>query len=608
MKKLIVFIVLSISIYETRAANNADTTKRKYRDITIEIDLLNGTERFLSSKFGEPETTLEITRFKNDKLEINTNHHIYLRLKNYNPLAYKVERRFDNKEYEIPSDAREQFLSAAASLKPVQSTNEKPEDETAEQVNESLKQLNLFDINANISLSNTISNNSVKDNLKPFYTNNKNKLNDLMLLFQNKFPQESFTSSKAPDIIEELLKVLAKRQDSLTAISGRLSLLLNDFNKTCTKLNAYDNLKLNVLQSISNPNLETARSSTTSLFNNYFGATWVDRPEYFNNFSDSITNKLTSTYSKINKECAALYKIEDEIRQVYDAMLTIRTFLGTSFNRQANISMNDAIESFSIFKSDLAEIRKGVEKKQSEAKSQYVVVIEKRWDTLFAELHSLFTDLKNIQSDTFTIQLGQVEKDFSEIELTFLKAVYANGTIKYVENMDLKRAYKFRIKKGVKVSFSTGLGFSNYFQNQSSYVLKDLPFEQVQTGDTTVIQPNDTSIIIEEKGNSFTPLLTSIMHVQFRSSNDLAIGLCLGIGVPLAGTKDVQFLLGSSLILGTEQRFIISFGVSGGKVNKIGGGYQAGEYVPKGMEIPVLKDQYAVGMFLGVSYNIAASK
>jgi hypothetical protein len=188
----------------------------------------------------------------------------------------------------------------------------------------------------------------------------------------------------------------------------------------------------------------------------------------------------------------------------------------------------------------------------------------------------------------------------AHIEVSFINRELINGVVTETDVPERKIVHDFRVFRGSKISFSSGFAFSYFGNDQSNYVKKQLP---------EIINPGlDTSQIIAERGSSFIPLFANMIHIQWRSANDIAFGGTFGIGVPLAGNKDVQYLLGISSIWGIKERFIFSAGAVGGRVHKLGGGYNVNDLIRSSDDIPIINDQFKVGLFISLSINIFGGK
>jgi hypothetical protein len=64
--------------------------------------------------------------------------------------------------------------------------------------------------------------------------------------------------------------------------------------------------------------------------------------------------------------------------------------------------------------------------------------------------------------------------------------------------------------------------------------------------------------------------------------------------------------LGVGIVLGREERWILSGGLSMGVVDRLAGGYEAGKQYSLGAdgEVPIVK-QFKFGHFFGITYNLS---
>ncbi|MCB9294844.1 MAG: hypothetical protein H6559_17230 [Lewinellaceae bacterium] len=141
---------------------------------------------------------------------------------------------------------------------------------------------------------------------------------------------------------------------------------------------------------------------------------------------------------------------------------------------------------------------------------------------------------------------------------------------------------------GFKVNASIGVSFGSFFEQPQGYFLRD-------------------SLIVSEDKDSYLPIITSFLHFYPQSAGNVSVGGAFGLGLGLggdSGAQSVHFLLGPSFILGQGQRIALSAGLMGGRVERLGQGYEVGDsLVSEAGSLP-LRSVYEVGFFVGLSFNV----
>lgn len=158
-----------------------------------------------------------------------------------------------------------------------------------------------------------------------------------------------------------------------------------------------------------------------------------------------------------------------------------------------------------------------------------------------------------------------------------------------------------KVRSGWAINFSTGAVF-HYEAHDRSY--------RLEKASTQGNDSNFTKYTIEENENkhSITPSVAGLMHIYPRSVQSVKWGgIVFGIG-----TKDSEkfhYYIGTSLMLGSPRRFVISGGLVITKID-----YLKTEYTKDGsITLPAATDitkltlvdkQYKARIFLGFTYNL----
>ncbi|MCB0560148.1 MAG: hypothetical protein H6573_29745 [Lewinellaceae bacterium] len=144
---------------------------------------------------------------------------------------------------------------------------------------------------------------------------------------------------------------------------------------------------------------------------------------------------------------------------------------------------------------------------------------------------------------------------------------------------------------GFKINASIGVSFGSYFNTPEGYFLRD-------------------SVIKSEEKDSFFPVLTSFIHFYNQGSGNISLGGTFGLGLSIGGDEGLQsanFLLGPSLILGRGERIVLSGGIMGGKVTRLGQGYQVGDRLISEVDNVPTRSVYQMGYFAGLSFNLISN-
>jgi hypothetical protein len=241
----------------------------------------------------------------------------------------------------------------------------------------------------------------------------------------------------------------------------------------------------------------------------------------------------------------------------------------------------------------------------------------------FREELSSFFQLSNEKKASFAKHLEEVNKIISTVpkkniqQLTSLRYEYevlttntfshtfrstANGdmmkfTLNFTETDTSSNATGKSIRSipidvtvygGFKINASVGISFGQFFNQPKNYFIRD-------------------SIIQSEDKDRFVPMLTSFFNFYGQSSGAVSAGGAFGIGLPLTGGTNLQsvsFFMGPSLILGRGQSIVLTGGIMGSRVERLGQGYQVGDEFISQVDILPTNSIYELGYFLGLSFNL----
>lgn len=175
------------------------------------------------------------------------------------------------------------------------------------------------------------------------------------------------------------------------------------------------------------------------------------------------------------------------------------------------------------------------------------------------------------------------DPDITDLKLELFSKIDGDRKDTIVKYFSVKGKGNFKLRN------SMGIAFTYFADNNRTYF----------------VDPNSNAIV-QDKGDFFTPVLSTFIHFYGGGGARLKWGGALGFGIPLQGAqKDINFLLGLSAILGNNEPIMITAGISGAKVNKLDKGYKTGDIVNSSFVIPT-RSVYQPGAFLAVSFNFNA--
>ena len=167
------------------------------------------------------------------------------------------------------------------------------------------------------------------------------------------------------------------------------------------------------------------------------------------------------------------------------------------------------------------------------------------------------------------------------------------------------RLYTMMISGGWKIDFSSGFVFNNL--NDNEYAIQ-YDMADITPDDPTNVPVEAAKIIKQDKGN-YKVDIGLMAHIYPRTGRRTNVGF--NTGVVLRNGTTVKYLLGGSIMLGYEQRFVLSFGAAGGSIKKLDQTYEKAldKYVAKSTltsissSVPTV-DFWDWGSFVAISYNL----
>lgn len=153
-------------------------------------------------------------------------------------------------------------------------------------------------------------------------------------------------------------------------------------------------------------------------------------------------------------------------------------------------------------------------------------------------------------------------------------------------NLVARQRVRVYVSGKTKVDFSTGVNFSNL--TDESY--------------TTTQLPNGKFALVRGARDQIRTSPAAFMHVYQTTPSGVSPALTFGIAPGTSGS-DLQYFLGGSLLVGKDQRFIITGGLTGAKVMRLSG-FKANETFDTAPSGNLTSSVFRTGYFLGLSFNV----
>lgn len=147
---------------------------------------------------------------------------------------------------------------------------------------------------------------------------------------------------------------------------------------------------------------------------------------------------------------------------------------------------------------------------------------------------------------------------------------------------------KVRVRGGLRISTSVGIGLGQYFEAPREYFVRD-------------------GFIVGVDMDRFLPIANTMLHFHPYGDGRVVVGGALGVGLPLSGGDSGQsttFMLGPSLILGERDKVFISAGLIGGQVTRLGGGFKEGDVFSTLDGALLTNRRYELGYYFSLSFKL----
>ncbi|MBV5312140.1 MAG: hypothetical protein JZU47_02520 [Prolixibacteraceae bacterium] len=402
------------------------------------------------------------------------------------------------------------------------------------------------------------------------------------ILYKNKqmlssFNEDLFELNEQPDSLKENSKIsqlnqtindlkaaIKTQEDKITQLN---TIIDNEYLKKTTEIHVNGRIV-----SESFDQLEEAKTIKNKLIR----ITLTDGLDY-KKAIDEI-NQLTSEYPLI-------FKPEKLLSSFQSSYNSFKTSLQLYF-------INTAVKTH--FGNDEGKLRESITPLSTEVEDIKKKVDKFDYTKLFEEINQLITELKNENNYFICSDPVQARKDVINynVKISPRKGV---ESLTALENRNFN--IEVPIKGGVKIDFSTGLFVTTN--------LHDRKYSK-----TTSTSDSTQFIITENKNNSLAKLsLGALMHISPRWTGNFKPGFTFGLGLNSTDLTNAQIFIGGSAIFGTNERFIISTGVSLANVDYLNGKYLLDTPIKNSeIETSLTEKSTRAGWFISFTYNLTNKK
>jgi hypothetical protein len=247
------------------------------------------------------------------------------------------------------------------------------------------------------------------------------------------------------------------------------------------------------------------------------------------------------------------------------------------------------------FNNDVDKIKANISYLLTEIESIKNIVDKYDYNELFQNTNSLLNELNNSNNFFICSDPIQANKDIITFDIKISPKKNINS-LSQLENRSFTSTIP--IYGGIKIDFSTGLFITTGLHNRKYFITK---------------MPNDTStsILSESKNNNLIqPSLGALMHISPRWTNDyFKPSISFGFGLNSTDITKSNIFLGLSAILGSQERFIISSGVSFSQVDYLKGEYPLDNPIKTSIINKELTEKsFRAGWFISFTYNLSNEK
>ena len=511
-------------------------------------------------------------------LDVNHNERVEIVVNNINPFIYNITVKESQRDYlkEIENRDKTPYNHNLAPLlfniPEIEygfiSLPEKKESNKTEggKANKSISD-NLQEIQAQI-------NKRYKEEYNPLYDQFMSS-NDSSEKIDLKNKMDNFDNSIAPLILKR--KGLREEQKSITReVKGKeindkgnqfaFRNCLEDYNIQLNELRKIYQFHQQLITLVSNPNatIDKLIQDKKELITTLYPARFI-----------TTKNKTSRIFQAYYTHKDSLDKILGKLNQIYTEVVLLE--IKDEFTNQLLMNMKTTIEKL---------------------KENNVKLNSTSMQDDIAEIIGLYNAIEK--------PLFQIKFYTSEIEDKTDDVIYSIST---EPKMNLKTnilpkpmnySIKLNIKGGIQMNVSSGF-FFNVGLSRNKY-----SFEKNETDSNYHIER-----VKRKNSDLFTPAFGLLLHVYKRSPETVKLAGTLGIAT--SDANSLKYFLGGSVIIGKSQRFVISGGFAGTKIEYLKFPYNLEKKTYTESQVKLLEEfptegLFRIGGFLGISFNFFGKK
>ena len=337
--------------------------------------------------------------------------------------------------------------------------------------------------------------------------------------------------------------------------------------------------------------LEIIKELYTKSFNVYKSFKKVEEAKVLKNRLISISQTEDLTYEKSKEKVNELLKIFPFNNYLENLTVSFESDYKEFINAY-KLYLNNAIVK-KKFNNDEASIKGSVNDVMHEVDLIKSTFDNTDYNKIFLDIYKLLDDLKNENSFLVVSDPVQAEKDI----ITFnVKITPRKEFINTVNPESRDFSITIPVIGGVKIDFSTGSFITTGLHNRKYSLYPSNA---------------DSIVIIRKNKNSSLAQISfgALMHISPRTIDYRKLGFSFGFGLNSSDISNSNVFIGLSGIIGSQERFIASFGLSLTRVDCLKGDYSLNkEYLKTIVSSELTEKTTRAGLFISFTYNLTNIK
>lgn len=220
-------------------------------------------------------------------------------------------------------------------------------------------------------------------------------------------------------------------------------------------------------------------------------------------------------------------------------------------------------------------------------------VEENAYSVTADKLGALYLKIREVKNYSFEYnEIFQPSDKELELKLYFTSK---NKNQTGVDESDIFRVKAIRVVgyKGFTYNFTAGFCVGSFFNRGKKF--------------SVGYNSNQQTIITETNTDNFIPALTTAVQFYFDKNMHFTPGIQLGMATPItkngSQSQPLNFILGPSLLIGKEQRILVSLGLLGGKNIRLSEGFKPSQLFDSrnGTRAIPTVERFELGWYFGIS-------